>query len=74
MLLFIYFVHSEYKILMLCPTDAVISPRHVEGRKLDRTVWNISTFHAYVSYHVKVVSFLLNSCELYFKILFILCH
>lgn len=31
----------------------VISPRHVDGRKLDRTVWNLSTFHAYVSYHVK---------------------
>lgn len=33
---------------------AVIFPRHVEGQKLDRTVWNLSTFHAYVSYHVKV--------------------
>ncbi|AAD32938.1 T17H7.13 [Arabidopsis thaliana] len=32
----------------------VIFPRHVEGKKLDRTVWNLSTFHAYVSYHVKV--------------------
>ncbi|XP_050225459.1 actin-related protein 2/3 complex subunit 2A [Mercurialis annua] len=31
----------------------VISPRHVEGKKLDHTVWNLSTFHAYVSYHVK---------------------
>ncbi|XP_074274464.1 actin-related protein 2/3 complex subunit 2A-like isoform X2 [Silene latifolia] len=31
----------------------VILPRHVDGRKLDRTVWNLSTFHAYVSYHVK---------------------
>ncbi|OIW09577.1 hypothetical protein TanjilG_28176 [Lupinus angustifolius] len=31
----------------------VIFPRHVEGQKLDRTVWNLSTFHAYVSYHVK---------------------
>ena len=31
----------------------VIFPRHVEGPKLDRTVWNLSTFHAYVSYHVK---------------------
>jgi actin related protein 2/3 complex subunit 2 len=34
--------------------DAVIFPRHVEGKKLDRTVWSLSTFHAYVSYHVKV--------------------
>ncbi|RYR27399.1 hypothetical protein Ahy_B01g051433 [Arachis hypogaea] len=32
----------------------VIFPRHVEGPKLDRTVWNLSTFHAYVSYHVKM--------------------
>ncbi|XP_057985987.1 actin-related protein 2/3 complex subunit 2A isoform X1 [Hevea brasiliensis] len=32
---------------------AVIFPRHVEGKKLDRTVWNLSTFHAYVNYHVK---------------------
>ncbi|XP_010540623.1 PREDICTED: actin-related protein 2/3 complex subunit 2A isoform X2 [Tarenaya hassleriana] len=31
----------------------VIFPRHVEAKKLDRTVWNLSTFHAYVSYHVK---------------------
>ncbi|KAK1276995.1 Actin-related protein 2/3 complex subunit 2A [Acorus gramineus] len=31
----------------------LIFPRHVEGRKLDKTVWNLSTFHAYVSYHVK---------------------
>ncbi|WOK98578.1 actin-related protein 2/3 complex subunit 2A isoform X2 [Canna indica] len=31
----------------------VISPRHVEGKKLDRTVWSLLTFHAYVSYHVK---------------------
>ncbi|CAI0546185.1 unnamed protein product [Linum tenue] len=31
----------------------VIYPRHVEGGKLDRTVWNLSTFYAYVSYHVK---------------------
>ncbi|KAH9747032.1 actin-related protein 2/3 complex subunit 2A [Citrus sinensis] len=33
----------------------VIFPRHVEGKKLDRTVWNLSTFHAYVSYHVKTL-------------------
>ncbi|RVW48497.1 Actin-related protein 2/3 complex subunit 2A [Vitis vinifera] len=32
----------------------VIFPRHVEGKKLDRTVWSLSTFRAYVSYHVKV--------------------
>ncbi|XP_031392527.1 actin-related protein 2/3 complex subunit 2A isoform X2 [Punica granatum] len=31
----------------------VIFPRHVDGRKLDRTVWSLLTFHAYVSYHVK---------------------
>ncbi|TQE09992.1 hypothetical protein C1H46_004414 [Malus baccata] len=33
----------------------VIFPRHVEGKKLDRTVWSLSTFHAYVSYHVKAL-------------------
>ncbi|KAI5073172.1 hypothetical protein GOP47_0011185 [Adiantum capillus-veneris] len=31
----------------------VILPRHVEGEKLDTTVWSLCTFHAYVSYHVK---------------------
>jgi actin related protein 2/3 complex subunit 2 len=31
----------------------VIYQRHVDGKKLDKTVWNLSTFHAYVSYHVK---------------------
>lgn len=31
----------------------VIFPRHVEGDKLDKTVWSLCTFHAYVSYHVK---------------------
>ncbi|KAF6135226.1 hypothetical protein GIB67_035297 [Kingdonia uniflora] len=34
----------------------VIFPRHVEGRKLDKTVWSLLTFHAYVSYHVKMVA------------------
>ncbi|XP_058197577.1 actin-related protein 2/3 complex subunit 2A isoform X2 [Rhododendron vialii] len=32
----------------------VLFPRHVEGIKLDKTVWNLSTFHAYVNYHVKM--------------------
>ena len=32
----------------------MIFPRHVEGEKLDRIVWNLSTFYAYVSYHIKV--------------------
>lgn len=40
-----------------CKNGAVIYPRHVEGKKLDRAVWNLSTFHAYVNYHVKVRSF-----------------
>ncbi|EPS57325.1 hypothetical protein M569_17493, partial [Genlisea aurea] len=31
----------------------VILPRHVDGRKLDKVVWSLSTFRAYVSYHVK---------------------
>uniref|UniRef100_A0A0D3ERZ5 Arp2/3 complex 34 kDa subunit n=2 Tax=Oryza TaxID=4527 RepID=A0A0D3ERZ5_9ORYZ len=33
--------------------NAVVFPRHVEGKKLDKTVWSLLTFHAYVSYHVK---------------------
>ncbi|PRQ22916.1 hypothetical protein RchiOBHm_Chr6g0255501 [Rosa chinensis] len=32
----------------------VVLPRHAEGKKLDQTVWSLSTFHAYVSNHVKV--------------------
>ncbi|KAG0491803.1 hypothetical protein HPP92_005201 [Vanilla planifolia] len=31
----------------------VIYPRHADGRKLDKTAWSLSTFHAYVNYHVK---------------------
>ncbi|CAM6034053.1 unnamed protein product [Sphagnum compactum] len=31
----------------------VIFPRHVEPDKLERIVWNLSTFYAYVSYHIK---------------------
>ncbi|KAI3853780.1 hypothetical protein MKW92_040310 [Papaver armeniacum] len=54
---------SPPQVLEEAPTEAlsansgfvtfVIYPRHVEGRKLDRTVWSLLTFHAYVSYHVK---------------------
>uniref|UniRef100_A0A0A9GDW7 Arp2/3 complex 34 kDa subunit n=1 Tax=Arundo donax TaxID=35708 RepID=A0A0A9GDW7_ARUDO len=32
----------------------VVFPRHVEDKRLDKTVWSLLTFHAYVSYHVKV--------------------
>lgn len=49
-------------------TNVVIFPRHVEGRKLDRTVWSLSTFHAYVSYHVKVIPLLQ-----YFMLMFLCC-
>ncbi|XP_020682660.1 actin-related protein 2/3 complex subunit 2A [Dendrobium catenatum] len=31
----------------------VIYPRHADVRKLDKTAWSLSTFHAYVNYHVK---------------------
>lgn len=48
--LFICCCHHYYSVFI----SAVIFPRHVEGQKLDRTVWSLSTFHAYVSYHVKV--------------------
>lgn len=57
---------SHYNIL-LCVLTAVIFPRHVEGKKLDRTVWSLLTFHAYVSYHVKV-RFLVNSLHLVFSL------
>nr|XP_043611123.1 actin-related protein 2/3 complex subunit 2B [Erigeron canadensis] len=30
-----------------------ISARHVEGKKLDKTVWNLLNFNALVKYHVK---------------------
>ncbi|KAI4318152.1 hypothetical protein L6164_025956 [Bauhinia variegata] len=31
-----------------------ISSRHVEGKRLDKTVWNLLNFNAYVRYHVKI--------------------
>ncbi|GBG71750.1 hypothetical protein CBR_g9158 [Chara braunii] len=31
----------------------IIFRRHVDGERLEKTTWAISTFHAYVSYHVK---------------------
>ncbi|KAK7820630.1 actin-related protein 2/3 complex subunit 2b, partial [Quercus suber] len=30
-----------------------ILPRHVEGKRLDKTVWSLLNFYAYVKYHVK---------------------
>ncbi|VVB07258.1 unnamed protein product [Arabis nemorensis] len=30
-----------------------ITSRHVEGRRLDQTVWNLLNFYAYVKYHIK---------------------
>ncbi|KZV55523.1 actin-related protein 2/3 complex subunit 2B-like [Dorcoceras hygrometricum] len=30
-----------------------ITSRHLEGQKLDRAVWNLLNFHAFVNYHVK---------------------
>ncbi|XP_024192423.1 actin-related protein 2/3 complex subunit 2B isoform X2 [Rosa chinensis] len=30
-----------------------ISPRHVKGKKLDKTVWSLLNFYAYVKFHVK---------------------
>ncbi|KAH9308504.1 hypothetical protein KI387_036415, partial [Taxus chinensis] len=31
----------------------VIFGHHVEGDKLDRAVWNLTSFHAYLNYHIK---------------------
>ncbi|KAF8014354.1 hypothetical protein BT93_H0252 [Corymbia citriodora subsp. variegata] len=30
-----------------------ILPRHVKGKRLDKTVWNLLNFYAFVKYHVK---------------------
>ncbi|KAK3187664.1 hypothetical protein Dsin_027225 [Dipteronia sinensis] len=30
-----------------------IAPRHIKGKRLDKTVWNLLNFYAYVKYHVK---------------------
>ncbi|XP_013634520.1 actin-related protein 2/3 complex subunit 2B-like isoform X3 [Brassica napus] len=30
-----------------------ITSRHVEGKRLDKTVWNLLNFYAYVKYHIK---------------------
>lgn len=30
-----------------------ISSRHIEGKRLDKTVWSLLNFYAYVNYHVK---------------------
>lgn len=31
----------------------VVFPHHVEGSKLDRIVWNLLSFHAYINHHIK---------------------
>lgn len=38
-----------------------ISSRHVEGKRLDKTVWGLLNFYAYVKYHVKVIFLLFFS-------------
>lgn len=40
--------------LQICLIFAEISARHIEGKKLDKTVWNLLNFYALVKYHVKV--------------------
>ncbi|KAK1592274.1 hypothetical protein Q3G72_022113 [Acer saccharum] len=32
-----------------------IAPRHIKGKRLDKIVWNLLNFYAYVKYHVKVL-------------------
>lgn len=68
---FFLYMPLYFSDIYLCFWSTVIFPRHVEGKKLDRTVWNLSTFHAYVNYHVKVkfllfkwISFYISSCPL----------
>lgn len=48
----VYWKVSTISLMNLCFL-AVIFPRHVESEKLDRIVWNLSTFYAYISYHIK---------------------
>lgn len=31
-----------------------ITSRHVKGKRLDKTVWNLLNFYTFVKYHVKV--------------------
>lgn len=31
-----------------------ITSRHIEGKRLDKTVWNLLNFYAFVKNHVKV--------------------
>lgn len=35
---------------------AEISSRHVEGKKLEKMVWSLLNFYAFLKYHVKVLS------------------
>jgi hypothetical protein len=51
--MFLNDIHLAHKLCI----HAVIFPQHVEGKRLDKTVWSLLTFHAYVSYHVKVLTF-----------------
>ncbi|KAK0608835.1 hypothetical protein LWI29_036714 [Acer saccharum] len=32
-----------------------IAPHHIKGKRLDKIVWNLLNFYAYVKYHVKVL-------------------
>ncbi len=54
-----------------------ISSRHIEGKRLDKTVWSLLNFYAYVNYHVKVI-FLSRICpplgNLYLILLKIVKH
>lgn len=52
------FYHTILKPRILF-TSAEIMARHVEGKKLEKTVWNLLNFNALVKYHVKVTSELL---------------
>lgn len=47
---------SEKAFLKLSLRDlfADIFSHHVEGKQLDKTVWSLLNFYAYVKYHVKV--------------------
>nr|GME15894.1 actin-related protein 2/3 complex subunit 2B [Ipomoea batatas] len=41
-----------------------ITSRNVEGKRLDKTVWNLLNFYAFVKYHVKARCKLVQACPL----------
>ena len=49
-----FILRQEYQYMILLDYITDITGRHVEGKRLDKTVWNLLNFYAFVKYHVKV--------------------